>query len=232
MNVISFSGGKDSTAMLLMMIEKKMPIDKVIFVDTTKEFPAMYKHIEKVKKYIAPLEITTISIKFDYYFSEHIKTKGKIGEIGYGWPNILNRWCTARKRDTINKCLKGIPKNSINRFIGIAYDEIKRMKHNKSENLKYPLVDWKMTEADCLAYCHSKGFDWDGLYDKFARVSCWCCPLSRICELRTLYNDFPELWKELQEMDEKTFRQFRMDYSVDRLTAKFENDNKQMKLNF
>ena len=47
MNIVSFSGGKDSTAMLLMMIEKGMKIDKVIFCDTGAEFPQMYEHIKK-----------------------------------------------------------------------------------------------------------------------------------------------------------------------------------------
>lgn len=51
-HIISFSGGKDSTAMLLMMLENNMPIDEIIFCDTGKEFPQMYDHIEKVQKYI------------------------------------------------------------------------------------------------------------------------------------------------------------------------------------
>lgn len=51
-NVVQFSGGKDSTAMLLMMLEKNMPIDDIIFCDTGKEFPQIYEHIEKVNKYI------------------------------------------------------------------------------------------------------------------------------------------------------------------------------------
>lgn len=52
LNVVQFSGGKDSTAMLLMMLEKNMPIDDIIFCDTGKEFPQVYEHIEKVNKYI------------------------------------------------------------------------------------------------------------------------------------------------------------------------------------
>ena len=52
LNVVQFSGGKDSTAMLLMMLEKNMPIDDIIFCDTGKEFPQIYEHIEKVNKYI------------------------------------------------------------------------------------------------------------------------------------------------------------------------------------
>ena len=43
---VSYSGGKDSTAMLLHMIELQEQIDEVMFCDTFKEFPAMYKHIE------------------------------------------------------------------------------------------------------------------------------------------------------------------------------------------
>lgn len=52
LNVVQFSGGKDSTAMLLMMLEKNMPIDDIIFCDTGNEFPQVYEHIEKVNKYI------------------------------------------------------------------------------------------------------------------------------------------------------------------------------------
>ena len=51
-HIVSFSGGKDSTAMLLKMIENNMLIDDIIFLDTTVEFPEMYEHISKVEKYI------------------------------------------------------------------------------------------------------------------------------------------------------------------------------------
>lgn len=52
MRAVSFSGGKDSTAMLLMMLERKMTIDRIFFVDTTKEYPCLYRHIEKVQRYV------------------------------------------------------------------------------------------------------------------------------------------------------------------------------------
>ena len=40
-NAVSLSGGKDSTAMLLLMIERGMPIDLVLSADTGMEFPEM-----------------------------------------------------------------------------------------------------------------------------------------------------------------------------------------------
>ena len=225
MNIVSFSGGKDSTAMLLMMLEKGIHIDRVICVDTTKEFPQMYGHIEKVQAMIEPLKIETVKIDFDYWFGEHIKTRGKRkGEKGYGFPDFRNRWCTSLKREAVKKILNTIPEES-SQFHGIAIDEKERALKNKGRNIQYPLVEWKITEKQALEYCYSKGLDWGGLYEKFHRVSCWCCPLSRIGELRVLYTDFPDLWKELQEMDKKSFRKFRSDYSVADLTERFANEN-------
>lgn len=49
---VSFSGGKDSTAMLLHMIELGEHIDEVINIDTGMEFPAMYDHIDKVRQIV------------------------------------------------------------------------------------------------------------------------------------------------------------------------------------
>ena len=229
-HIVSFSGGKDSTAMLLMMIEKGIKIDKIICVDTTKEYPTMYEHIKKVDKYISTYgyKIEIVKINFDYWFGEHIKIKGKNkGKKGYGFPDFRNRWCTALKRDATNRILN---KENI-QYHGIACDEVIRTEKNKDgRNIKYPLVDWKITEKQALQYCYLKGFNWDGLYEKFTRVSCWCCPLARIGELKILYNEFPILWKELKEMDKKSFRKFRSDYSVDELEKKFNKEKNQPKL--
>lgn len=45
-HAVSLSGGKDSTAMLLLMIEQDMPIDVVLTADTGMEFPEMYEHLQ------------------------------------------------------------------------------------------------------------------------------------------------------------------------------------------
>lgn len=47
--IVNFSGGKDSTAMLLHMLELGEHIDEVIYCDTYKEFPQMYNHIDNIK---------------------------------------------------------------------------------------------------------------------------------------------------------------------------------------
>ena len=42
-HIVSFSGGKDSTAMLLRMLEENMQVDEIIFCDTRKR---LSRHVE------------------------------------------------------------------------------------------------------------------------------------------------------------------------------------------
>lgn len=225
-HIVSFSGGKDSTAMLLKMLEDGWTIDEIVFADTGKDFPQMLKHIDKVDKYIQDkygMKITRIKSEksFDYYMFEHEKTRGKNkSKKGYGWATMFCRWCTSNlKNRVIDNYLKRYKEEGYTEYIGIAYDEPKRIK-----NKRYPLVEYEMTETDCLQYCYEKGFNWDGLYEHFDRVSCWCCPLKNLKELKILYTYYPDLWEQLKDMDKRSYNKFRSDYSVEELEKKFKEN--------
>jgi len=221
-HIVSFSGGKDSTAMLLMMLERGMRVDDIVFCDTGMEFPAMYRHIAKVEAYIdRKVTVLRAPHTYEYYLGEHIKRNG---QVGYGHPDFRNRWCTQLlKKSPIYRYMKEF--ESPIEYHGIAADEAHRAGRNGEKHSRYPLIKWNITESEALQYCYDKGFDWDGLYEQFVRVSCWCCPLSRIGELRTLHNKYPGLWKRLQEMDKKSRRKFRADYSVAELTERFKKES-------
>ena len=222
LHIVSLSGGKDSTAMLLRMLEEKMPVDIILFCDTGLEFDAMYKHIDKLGKYInQPITRLKAPYPFEYYFYEYSPPRRNPtleGRNGFSWAGPRNRWCTSvLKTRVINAYLRELSKKyTLIQYVGIASDE----KHRIRE-LNYPLIEWNMTEADCLAYCKARGFDWDGLYDIFTRVSCWCCPLQSLDELRKLRKHFPELWDKLQQMDKNTWRSFLKTYSAEQLEVRF-----------
>lgn len=229
--VVSFSGGKDSTAMLLRMIELGEHIDEVLCCDTYKEFPAMYRHIEKVKAVVENAGIRFTHLRsqktFDYYMFEHKRTRGKhVDKVGYGWATPRNRWCTSTmKQWIVQRHLKEIAKaKDIVQCVGIAADEGYRLerKANNRDGVRFPLVEWGWTEKDCLEYCYSKGFDWEGLYEIFPRVSCWCCPLKSLEELRKLKKYFPDLWEQLKDMDSRSWNRFRPDFSVSDLEIRFD----------
>lgn len=240
--IANFSGGKDSTAMLFMLLEKGYPLDYIVFCDTGKEFPELYEHVERVKRYLkehfpsAP-EITVLRAEhtFDYYMFEvpvHRKSNAKFSKYnkhdsacGYGWAGIKNRWCTGRmKKEVMQKFFRGI--GQYIDYIGIAADEPKRLKPD--ERKRYPLAEWGITEKAALSYCYAIGFDWGGLYRKMDRASCWCCPLQSIKSYRALWKYHPELWEELKRMDERSPISMCSSYTLDELERRFEREKNQM----
>ena len=221
LTLASVSGGKDSTAMLLRLLEEGRQVDEILFCDTGLEFPQMYAHLEKLERYIGrPITRLKAPYTFEQYFYEY-QAKGDAALVtnrGLSWPSRACRWCTGRlKAHVIAKHLQGLKRQyRLVQYVGIAADEA-----NRCKDLHYPLVEWGMTEADCLNYCYARGFDWGGLYKIFRRVSCWCCPLQPISELRKLRAHCPELWQKLLYMDAHTWQPFRPDYTAQQLEQRF-----------
>ena len=160
---VSFSGGKDSTAMLLHMIELGEHIDEVLNVDTGMEFPAMYDHIDKVRQIVEDQGIKFSVLRaehsFEWYMFEHEIDSPKYGmHKGHGWPTPVIRWCTGwLKRDVLNAYLSEIRKeHELIQCIGLAADEQKRLEraNNRQKGHRHPLVEWGWTEPDCLKYCY------------------------------------------------------------------------------
>ena len=164
-HIVQFSGGKDSTCMLLMMLEKGMQVDEIIFCDTGMEFPGMYQHIEEVRQYIKPYgkDITILKAEHEYeWYMFHkplLRGKNK-GQHGEGWPTMKNRWCTrALKIEPTQNYLKQYGGDTVT-YIGIASDEPKR--HFESSTIKHPLFEWGISEKKALSYCKEHGFTWGG----------------------------------------------------------------------
>lgn len=235
--IASFSGGKDSTAMVLQLIELGYPLHEVLCCDTTMEFPAMYRHIERIRTIVeaAGIKFTMLRSEhdFEYYLTEHMAEREEgsryYGLPGYGWPGVKSRWCTkALKVKLINDYLRGLRSYyNLKQYIGIAADEQYRLerKTNKAKGKIYPLAEWDWTEEDAMNYCKEHGFDWEGLYELFDRVSCWCCPLQPLDELRTLRREFPDLWLDLIDLDIRQIKPFKDGRRVLELDRRFEMED-------
>lgn len=229
--VCNLSGGKDSTAMFLELIRRKYPLDEVVYCDVGMEFPAMEEHIEKLRKVAKQHGIKFTTLKreesFEYYMFDHIpKRTSDRTHVGFSWAGPRQRWCTSKlKEEVINRHTRELRKKyELYHYIGLAWDEDKRLQRKEAQEPSklYPLIEWGMTEADCLQYCYDHGYDWEGLYKIFKRVSCWCCPLQQIGELRKLRKHFPDLWERLKDMDNRTWRTFKPNYSVEDLEVRFQ----------
>ena len=220
-NIVSVSGGKDSTAMLLKMIEENIKIDRILFADTGLELPETYEFINKLSDYCKKrigIRITKLKSNrdWDYYFYRVIQ-KGKYKGNIRGFPKVTFKcWW---QRDCKDKLLSKRAGKYDTVFIGFAKDEEKRCKIGT--NQRYPLVEWGMTEQDCMDYCKEKGM-LNPLYEKygFKRLGCWCCPKQPIRDLKIIRDYYPDLWTRLLKYEQDSPHGFKPNFKLKELSKK------------
>lgn len=215
--IASFSGGKDSVAMVLGLIEKGLPLDRIAFIDTGLDFGEQRNIIKicerKFKKLKPRLQFDYIKpdISFEEQFYTKIKKGKNKGQI-YGWPYTIgfNSWCNDRlKIRPFKKYMKQFKQDETIVYLGIAADEKGRLK-KLQPNRKAPLAEWKMTEKDCIRYIKEKNF-WNPLYWKFERLGCYLCPKQNNRALKSLRKHYPYFWQKMLRMDKDSPIPFRAD---------------------
>ena len=123
-HAVSLSGGKDSTAMLLLMIERGLPIQAVLTADTGMEFPEMYEHLQKLNDYLFAergLHLTWLRHPkgFEWLMFEEkkqrpasIENRQRLGVslYGNGWPGPRVRWWIgeSRRRKPCKSAMTGV----------------------------------------------------------------------------------------------------------------------------
>ena len=195
--ILSFSGGKDSTAMLFRLIELNYQIDEIIFADTGFEFPEIYEHIDQVEKVIGR---SIIKLKTNILFHDWASgkiTRGKNKGMIRGLP--LKYYPCWWSRESKFKVLDQYIGHN-NRYIGIAYDEQKRIRDHKG--YIYPLNDLKMSENDCIIYLKSIN-QLKPIHTKFKHTGCYWCPKQSQRSLDLLEKDYPDLYKKRCELFKK-----------------------------
>jgi PP-loop superfamily ATP-utilizing enzyme len=210
--VLSFSGGKDSTALLHVILREKLPLDDVVAFQSDWEFPEMEDHFRLVESN------TGVSIRRVYQRTSWWELRKR-----WGWPKSQCRWCTGEKGSVIDKETRGCGK-----YIGLNADESYRTaKYSQSKGQKkwarWPLVDFGITASGAIGMCRALGYTWGGLYDLWPRPSCWCCPMQKVDGLRTLRKHRPKLWAELLSMDDG--REFKAGKTISDLETRFANEN-------
>ena len=188
--------------MLLLLLEKKMPLDEVIFYNSEMEFDCIYHIRDRIKPVLEQRGIRFTEVKpgvpFLYNMLDRPVNSKKNGfHLGYGWCGGPCRWGTKLKTRTLD----GVALDADVHYVGIAADEPERLARLEAPKCS-PLADAGMTEADCLAFCYERGFFWEEngvrLYDILDRVSCWCCKNKNRKELKNIYQFLPQYWEKLK----------------------------------
>ena len=53
-HVLSFGGGVNSAALMVVLIQEGLPFDEAVFADTGGEVPETYQYLETARRYLGP----------------------------------------------------------------------------------------------------------------------------------------------------------------------------------
>lgn len=215
--VASVSLGKDSLAMVLYILENRLPLDEVLFYDTGMEFSAIYRNCDRLAGVLEQHGVAFTPLKppdlFLYDMIERpVESEENGAHNGYGWCGGVCRWGTSKKIQTLDTYARG----AVRHYVGIAADEVSRLDKLVAPKCA-PLKQAGMTEVDCLRFCRDRGWSWMeetprtgsgyiDLYDILDRVSCWCCANKNLSELRNIYYYLPQYWARLLDLQSKLER--------------------------
>ena len=208
----SLSGGKDSTAMVDLLLKNGYPLDYILFYDTLAEFEEMYEYIDKLDAYfnrrykigITRLKpVVTIDEILFQKVGEKSKNAGKIK--GAFLPQVgFCDWRLRAKMHPRDKWIKerGFKQSQVKSYVGITIDESHRC-NRKDPNLIYPLVDiFKMSENDCKQYLINEDME-NPLYRHFSRTGCGFCPAQSKRARYQIYKHYPKVWAQIKEYERR-----------------------------
>lgn len=195
---VSFSGGKDSLAVLLLVrnaLEKSEY--KIIYNDTGIEFPETTEYIHELEKEIDK-EIEIAEGKDPFW--NNIED--------FGPPGKDYRWCCKTcKLGPIGKHIdeRYDGEDKILTFGGgRKFESDSRSKRDRVSKNPWvpgqisgmPIQNWRSLEV--WLYIYQNDLPHNELYDKLERIGCWVCPSSSLAELETLKEDHPDLWEKFR----------------------------------
>ncbi len=213
--IASWSGGKDSTASIILAHEHGDPLDLIIFSEVmfdkniSGELP---EHIDFVKNKAIPVfeswgyEVKLLHAKLNYMdifmrepaWGKHFGT-GKITGLPMSGKCHINR---SAKVLPIKNFLRQIEK-PFTQYIGIAINEPVRMERIvKTENQISLLEKYDYTEKIAFDLC--KEYDLlSPIYEFAPRGGCWFCPNAKCTELKHLRTHHRDLWDKLLALEDK-----------------------------
>lgn len=236
--IASLSYGKDSIAMIEIIKQNALPLDRIVHVEIMatptihSDLPPMLKFKEKAdriikERYGIDVEHLNAQKSYEEYFyavkgkRALPKNRGKI----YGFPMVKGAWCNDRLKCSV---LNQFMRKDIIQYIGIAVDEPKRF-HSLSDRKRSPLVEYGITEKWCRDWCEKNDL-LSPIYTTAQRGGCWFCHNQSLGQLRILRKNYPEYWNLLLKWDNDSPVTFKPNYTVKELEKRFSEEERQLTL--
>ncbi len=202
-NIAMFSGGKDSTALLIYLKNKGVKFEAV-FCNTGWELPETLEYIKYIKADLLGGELTELKSKKYNGMRDLISKKNYI-------PTVHQRFCTDELKikpafDYIKQFGEGVTMfNGVRRSESLKRSALEMTVWDDSAGcwLWRTLLYW--TAKEVMNYISANGFKINPLYKKgMKRVGCGPCIMISLKELVVLIKTHPERIDEIREIERAT----------------------------
>lgn len=165
-----------------------------LFADTGGEVPETYAYLEIARDFLR---------KHGVPFTVVSKRGRTLYETAWErrvFPSAIWRWSTRDFKvlpiHRHYRCLGG----HVHQYLAIAWDEIERMKSSQVDYVTnlFPLIDRRMTRADCVALIRDAGLPLP------PRSGCYFCPFNSVERWRWLYEKHPDLYERALALEENS----------------------------
>lgn len=192
---VSYSGGKDSLATLLLVLKAIGPVP-LLFADTGLEFPETYENVDTVAARYG-LEALRVCDAGKFW-----KEFEKLGP-----PAVDNRWCCkVCKLDPLGRLIDERWGECLS-FIGQRqYESVRRMRSRRvwrnttlpQQLSAAPIQQW--TAMHVWLYIFREKAPYNPLYARgLDRIGCFICPASDLATLDMISDTYPDLWTTWRE---------------------------------
>lgn len=201
-HIASFSGGKDSTALILHMQEVGIEF-RTVFCDTGWEHPIAMEYVDKIDRELLGGKLIRLkSEKYDGFHDLAVKRKMV--------PGLRSRFCTQElKIFPLHAYLDTLEDGDITVYQGIRSEEsparaaMDKKTWEKDAGgfwIDRPLKDWT---AEQVFEIHKRyGVTPNPLYTMgMGRVGCWPCIMVSKRELKHWFRQFPDTVEKLEALE-------------------------------
>ncbi|WP_008318370.1 phosphoadenosine phosphosulfate reductase family protein [Leptolyngbya sp. PCC 6406] len=193
-HILGLSGGKDSTALAVLMRQKYPELNiEYFFCDTHKELPETEEYLDRIE---VRLGIKILRLEAERGFDHWLDVYG--GAL----PSPNMRWCT--KQMKILPLEKFIGDDEAISYIGIRADENRDGYISKKSNITpiFPFKEYGLVKADIYRLLEESGIGLPDYYRWRSRSGCFFCFFQRKYEWVMLAQEHPDLFAEAIEYEQ------------------------------
>lgn len=213
--VVSYGGGTNSTAILILLKRKGLRPTLIMFADTGDENPHTYKHLDVMQAWCRTNgfpEITVVrnqlpqGIKDGSLYGECLRL-GTLPAKVFGGSSCSVKWKVEPQNKYLKKWMAENGASYVRHLIGFDADEIHRSQkagtlagaaaRADTESTEYPLIEAGWGRDECVQAIDEEGLPRPG------KSACFMCPSSRKPEVVALSKKYPVLYMKAVALERR-----------------------------